>query len=197
MSFCLYNKKNITRWLEDMIVAKTIFYSLAALVRKILFCHSKIKFISSRPRVISSIYTFSVWEGSRNFDEFWPHTGLSVVPTGYDNVRLISGLSRNWPLPWSSISVKFKIDFHYSKVVDFILSYSLKLLYLLKIEPRLLEKDHPTGSKICCCIPRMRSPVCVLSVLVKSANGIKKRSPILSKNIQRFHNLFETLHIPQ
>ena len=35
---------------------KTIFYSLAALVRKILFCHSKIKFISSRPRVISSIY---------------------------------------------------------------------------------------------------------------------------------------------
>ena len=35
---------------------KTIFYSLAALVRKILFCHSKIKFISSRHRVISSIY---------------------------------------------------------------------------------------------------------------------------------------------
>ena len=37
---------------------KTIFYSLAALVRKILFCHSKIKFICSRPRVISSIYLF-------------------------------------------------------------------------------------------------------------------------------------------
>ena len=34
---------------------KEIFYSLAALVRKILFCHSKIKFISSRHRVISSI----------------------------------------------------------------------------------------------------------------------------------------------
>ena len=32
------------------LVAKTIFYSLAALVRKILFCHSKIN------RVISSIY---------------------------------------------------------------------------------------------------------------------------------------------
>ena len=48
-SACLYNKKNITRRLEDMkfyfLVAKTIFYSLAALVRKILFCHSKIKFI--------------------------------------------------------------------------------------------------------------------------------------------------------
>ena len=34
-------------------VAKTMFYSLAALVRKTLFCHSKIKFISSRHRVIS------------------------------------------------------------------------------------------------------------------------------------------------
>ena len=38
-------------------MAKTIFYSLAALVRKILFFHSKIKFISSR-HVISSIYIF-------------------------------------------------------------------------------------------------------------------------------------------
>ena len=37
-------------------MANTIFYSLAALVRKILFCHSKIKFISSRHRVISSLY---------------------------------------------------------------------------------------------------------------------------------------------
>ena len=59
-SACVYNKKNITRRLEDMNFIfssqKTIFYLLAALVRKILFCHSKIKFISSRPRVISSIY---------------------------------------------------------------------------------------------------------------------------------------------
>ena len=39
-----------------LFVAKTIFYSLAALVRKILFCHSKIKFISSRHCVISSTY---------------------------------------------------------------------------------------------------------------------------------------------
>ena len=45
MSFCLYNKKNITRRFEDI-----------SLVRKILFCHSKIKFISSRQRVISSLY---------------------------------------------------------------------------------------------------------------------------------------------
>ena len=45
-------------------MAKTIFYSLAALVRKILFCHSKIKFISSRHRVISSIYPLCIKFGS-------------------------------------------------------------------------------------------------------------------------------------
>ncbi|XP_068686428.1 calpain-5-like [Montipora foliosa] len=44
----------------------------------------------------------------------------------------------------------------------------------------VLEKDHPTGSKICCCIPRYRTPVCVLSVLVKSAADLKKKSALLS-----------------
>ena len=39
------------------LVAKTIFYSLTALIRKILFCHSKIKFIFSRHRVHSHIGT--------------------------------------------------------------------------------------------------------------------------------------------
>ena len=37
-------------------MAKTIFYERAQRVSKKLFCHSKIKFISSRHRVISSIY---------------------------------------------------------------------------------------------------------------------------------------------
>ena len=59
-SACLYNKKNITRRLEDM----NFIFSLAALVRKILFCHSKIKFISSRHRVISSIYSQLLKTGS-------------------------------------------------------------------------------------------------------------------------------------
>ena len=36
---------------------KTIFYERAQRVSKILFCHSKIEIISSRYRVISSIYT--------------------------------------------------------------------------------------------------------------------------------------------
>ena len=39
-------------------MSKTIFnHSLAALIRKILFCHWKIKFISSPHCVISSMYT--------------------------------------------------------------------------------------------------------------------------------------------
>ena len=37
-------------------MAKAIFYSLAVLIQKILFCHSKIKFISLPHRVISSVY---------------------------------------------------------------------------------------------------------------------------------------------
>ena len=61
-SACLYNKKKhyTAAWRYEFyfLVAKTIFYSLAAFVRKILFCHSKIKFISLRHRVISSIYFF-------------------------------------------------------------------------------------------------------------------------------------------
>ena len=40
----------------NFLVAKTMFYSLATLVRKILFFHSKIKFMSSRHHLISSIY---------------------------------------------------------------------------------------------------------------------------------------------
>ena len=55
-----YNKKNITRWLEDMNFMfswqeQYLTRSLRSLVR---YCsrHSNIKFISSRHRVISSIY---------------------------------------------------------------------------------------------------------------------------------------------
>ena len=59
-SVCLYNKKNITRQLEDMNFMfswqeQYLTRSLRSLVR---YCsrHSNIKFISSRHRVISSIY---------------------------------------------------------------------------------------------------------------------------------------------
>ena len=55
-----YNKKNITRWLEDMNFMLSwqeqyLTRSLRSLVRY-CSCHLNIKFISSRHRVISSIY---------------------------------------------------------------------------------------------------------------------------------------------
>ena len=55
-----YNKKNITRWLEDMNFMfswqeQYLTRSLRSLVRY-CSCHSNIKFISSRHSVISSMY---------------------------------------------------------------------------------------------------------------------------------------------
>ena len=47
--------EDITRWREDMNFIfewQTIFYERAQRVSKILFCHEKIKFISSRHRVM-------------------------------------------------------------------------------------------------------------------------------------------------
>ena len=59
-SVSLYNKKNITRWQEDMNFMFSwqehyLTCSLRPLVRY-CSCHSNMKFISSRHRVISSIY---------------------------------------------------------------------------------------------------------------------------------------------
>ena len=60
-----YNKKNITRWLEHMNFMfswqeQYLTRSLRSLVRY-CSCHSNIKFISSRHRVISSIYFRFIW----------------------------------------------------------------------------------------------------------------------------------------
>ena len=64
-----YNKKNITRWLEDMNFMfswqeQYLTRSLRSLVRY-CSCHSNIKFISSRHRAISSIY-LSLMKESHN-----------------------------------------------------------------------------------------------------------------------------------
>ena len=61
-----YNKKNITRWLEDMNFVfswqeQYLTRSLRSLVRY-CSCHSNIKFVSSRHRAISSIYTHTIIE---------------------------------------------------------------------------------------------------------------------------------------
>ena len=66
---------------------KTTFYSLAALVRKILFCHSKIKFISSRHRVISSIYYVN--KSRKRTSSFHFHdTSIKCVCSKYFNLKL-------------------------------------------------------------------------------------------------------------
>ena len=67
MSFCLYNKKNITWRLEDM---NFIFSWQKQYFTHSLFCHSKIKFISLRHRVISSIYIQNVTCCPRNKTNF-------------------------------------------------------------------------------------------------------------------------------
>ena len=64
-----YNKKNITRWLEDMNFMfswqeQYLTSELRSLVRY-CSCHSNIKFISSRNRVISSIYLQSYFSSSQ------------------------------------------------------------------------------------------------------------------------------------
>ena len=46
--------------LENIPLVKFIKTTSFALVRKILFCYSKIRFISLRHRVISSIYSLSI-----------------------------------------------------------------------------------------------------------------------------------------
>ena len=55
-----YNKKNITRWLEDMnfMFSWQEQYLTSERSERVRYCscHSNIKFISSRHRVISSIY---------------------------------------------------------------------------------------------------------------------------------------------
>ena len=71
-----YNKKNITRWLEDMNFMfswqeQYLTRSLRSLVRY-CSCHSNIKFISSRHRVISSI--------SSPFYPTWRQWGERKVP---------------------------------------------------------------------------------------------------------------------
>ena len=77
-----------------------MFYSLAALVRKILFCHWKIKFISSRHRVISCIY-FPIFRKARpsffrvlrrKYSLNITPIGLNIIPV-YLNITLVNSLN--------------------------------------------------------------------------------------------------------
>ena len=59
---CIYNKKKITRWLEHVnlfsLGKKQCFTHSLRFFVKYCFYHSKIKCISSRRRVMSSMYKF-------------------------------------------------------------------------------------------------------------------------------------------
>ena len=109
MSFCLYSKKNITRRLEEMNFIfswqKKKFYSLVALVRKILFCHSKIKFISSRHRVISSLYIFNQRSNAGPFPYKYTTSQTSPCYTleNYDCHYILYYIYNKWHLPFTKI----------------------------------------------------------------------------------------------
>ena len=62
-SSCLYNKKKVTLWLVFSRGKKQYFTHLMHSLVKYCSYHSKIKFISLRCRVISSIYHQSLGEG--------------------------------------------------------------------------------------------------------------------------------------
>lgn len=55
-------------------------------------------------------------------------------------------------------------------------NFMLRIFTEKSSNARALLKDHPKGSSICCCIPRCRTPVCILSVFVKSAVDLQKRT---------------------
>ena len=60
-------------------MVKTIFHSFAALIREILFHHSKIKFISSHRRVISSIYWTDRSDVNQPLEDRSSGRGLSTL----------------------------------------------------------------------------------------------------------------------
>ena len=72
---CLYNKKKITRGLEDMnfyfLVVKTIFYSLAALLRKILFLPLENEIQIQRLHYVQNSAAH-ILTGTRKYDNITP-----------------------------------------------------------------------------------------------------------------------------
>ena len=108
-SACLYNKKNITRRLEDM----NFNFSWQ---KQYLFCYSKIKFISSRHRVISSIYKLTKYNINYYISICWHSTMLtelepsfSLRPYGPDHYLAEAKRLKHKADSSVSISIKFTI----------------------------------------------------------------------------------------
>ena len=110
-SSCLYNKKKVTLWLVFSRGKKQYFTRSMHSLVKYCFYHSKIKFISLRRRVISSIYHQSLGEGG--------YLGQFLLGT-----VCAAGLSE--PLPhYSVFSSQFIID---PMLVTFVEIYPKSLL---------------------------------------------------------------------
>ena len=99
-----YNKKNITRWLEDMNFMfswqeQYLIRSLRSFLRY-CSCHSNIKIISLRHRVISSIYNkknITRWLENVNFMFSWQEHKIHIFSPPC-NILYIYGLYRYmWP----------------------------------------------------------------------------------------------------
>ena len=82
-SSCLYNKKKVTLWLVFSRGKKQYFtHSMHSLV-KYCFYHWKVKFISLRHRVISSIYHQSLGEGGGVLGSIFAGYVLLASPNPY------------------------------------------------------------------------------------------------------------------
>ena len=97
-----YNKKNITRWLEDMNFVfewqeQHLTRSLRSLVTY-CSCHSNIKFISSRHRVISSIYVVSGLILWYHFDIMTSYVHTTIPELGAFWRRRNVYLQTNFPI---------------------------------------------------------------------------------------------------
>ena len=102
MSFVYIIKRTLHGGLKIWIIfsrGKTIFYSLAALVRKILFCHSKIKFISSRQRVVfdcCAVLWDSCSKADRQFLDNMHRRATSIIE-GYKVSQSLISYTFGWP----------------------------------------------------------------------------------------------------
>ena len=127
-----YHKKNITRWLEDMNFMfswqeQYFTCSLRSLVRY-CSCHSNIKFISSRHRVICSIYLpmpMKIFRGHNSRNCHSSRTKINTYLLGIEQVY--NNSLRNMGLTLASqISLlqgnndrKLSITFSFSNIITF------------------------------------------------------------------------------
>ena len=115
------------------LVAKAIFYSLAALVRKILFYHSKTKLISLRHRVISPMYLAALladFQINGGVNQILIHGGAfsSSEVLGKNNSiqskllnPKLAGLKRKERMVWSKLALRLKRLWYHVQIKVFLI----------------------------------------------------------------------------